>query len=165
VGGEDVVTTRADFAADEWERLVQLPRWVVAAASAAQRDLPYRTNIEIEAGLISSAQGREAGNAFVAEVAEATLEIFDSRSTRFAIDFTDRDAGILATLEQAAGVHEMLKSKVGADDANAYRRWLLAITDVVISAARSGDFLGFGGQLVTESEHRFRDRLADTLAS
>jgi hypothetical protein len=31
---------------------------------------------------------------------------------------------------------------------------------VVIAAARSNDFLGFGGQLVTESEQRFRDRLA-----
>jgi hypothetical protein len=57
----------------------------------------------------------------------------------------------------------MLAGKADPADAAAYRRWLLAITDVVISAARTGDILGFGGQLVTASEHRFRDRLAAVL--
>jgi hypothetical protein len=33
----------------------------------------------------------------------------------------------------------------------------------VIRAARSGDILGFGGQLVTPSERSFRDRLVLTL--
>jgi hypothetical protein len=157
------VTTRADFAKDEWDRLVQLPRWVVAAASAAQRDLPHRTNIEIEAGLIASAQGRETGNTFLAEVGADTLRIFDDRSTVSAIEFSDVASGIAAVLERVGGVNQMLGAKVDPADAAAYRRWLLAITDVVISAARTGDILGFGGQLVTASEHRFRDRLAAVL--
>jgi hypothetical protein len=137
----------------------------VAAASAAQRDLPYRTNIEIEAGLIASARGRDTGNAFVAEVGSDTLRIFDDRSTVSAIEFKDTASGIATVLDRVGGVNQMLGAKADPADATAYRSWLLAITDVVISAARTGDILGFGGQLVTASEHRFRDRLAHVLRS
>ncbi len=154
---------RAEFTSDEWDSLVQLPRWVVAAASAAQRDRPHRTKVEVEAGLIASAHGRATGNDFVADVAAQTLRIFDDQSTVAEIGFADRDTGIAEVLARAATVNRMLSAKVDIPTAMAYRRWLLAITDVVIAAARSGDFLGFGGQLVTESEQRFRDRLALTL--
>ncbi len=157
------MTTRSVFAKDEWDRLVQLPRWVVAAASASQRDLPHRTNIEIEAGLIASARGRDTGNAFVAEVGADTLRIFDDRSTVSAIEFKDTESGIATVLDRVGGVNELLGTKADPADAMAYRSWLLAITDVVISAARTGDILGFGGQLVTALEHRFRDRLAQVL--
>jgi hypothetical protein len=143
--------------------LVRLPRLVVAAASAAQRDLAYRTNIEIEAGLVASARGRDSKNAFLAEVAAETLRVFDDRSVVRAVDFTDQEAGIAAVLEMAGAVNEVLGAKAAAADAKTYQRWLLAITDVVIAAARTGGFLGFGGRKVTESERRFRDRLAAKL--
>ncbi len=157
------MTTRADFASDEWDSVVQLPRWVVAAASAAQRDVTYRTNIEVEAGLIASARGRDLGNAFVTEVAAETLRVYDSRATLTGIDFRDTRGAIASVLDRVGSVNRMLAAKGAPADAAAYRHWLLGITDVVISAARSNDFLGFGGQLVTESEHRFRDRLAEVL--
>ena len=157
------MTTKADLAKDEWDRLVQLPRWVVAAASAAQHDLPYRTNIEVEAGLIASARGRDTGNAFLAEVAADTLRIFDDRSLVKSIDLADREAGTAAVLDLVDAVNEILDAGVDRGDATAYRRWLIAVTDVVISAARSGDILGFGGKLITESEQGFRDRLAFAL--
>ena len=143
------VTTRAGFAADEWDLVVRLPRWIVAAASAAQQDLRYRTNIEVEAGFIAAADGREIGNAFVTEVALQTMRVYDDRSNLHTIEFDDRETGIKSVLERVRVVNTLLKEKVEVGDAMAYRRWLLTITDVVISAARSGDFLGFGGTMVT----------------
>jgi hypothetical protein len=157
------VTTRTDFARDEWDRLVQLPRWVVAAASAAQWDSSHKTRVEVESGLIASAHGRGAGNAFLTEVGEETLKVFDEKATVGAIEFTRAKAGINSVLDQAAQVNQVLAAKADPVDAAAYRQWLLAITDVVIRAARTGDFMGFGGQLVTEAEHKFRDRLAQVL--
>ena len=142
---------------------MQLPRWVVAAASAAQRDTPHRTNVEIEAGLLASAHGRDSGNAFVAEVSEELLHVFDNRSTVNAIVFDNVEAGISAVLDQSSTAIGLLTAKAAPTDSAAYRAWLLAITDVVIKAARTGDFMGFGGVLVTESEHRFRERLAAAL--
>ncbi len=66
-------------------------------------------------------------------------------------------------LEKVGAVNRLITAKADPSDVAAYRKWLVSITDVVISAARTGDFLGFGGQLVTPSEHTFRDRLVLTL--
>src|SRR5262252_6628162 len=76
-GGVEM-TSKADFAPDEWDLVVQMPRWVVAAASAAQRDLAYRTDHEIEAGYVATAKGGQSDNAFVSAVAAETMKIFDS---------------------------------------------------------------------------------------
>jgi hypothetical protein len=157
------VTTRADFGTDEWNLLVQLPRLVVAAASCAQHDLAYRTNHEIEAGFVASANGRQSGNAFVTAVAVEAMRVFDDRSVIAGIDFGNRSAAITAVLERVAIVNRVLTANADPADTSAYRRWLVDITDVVIRAARSGDILGFGGQLVTTSERSFRDRLVLTL--
>ncbi len=154
------MTTKADLSSDEWNRLVQLPRWVVAAASAAQHDLVYRTNVEVETGLLASAHGRDTGNSFVAEVAAETLLIFDNLSVVSSIDFTDKESGIAAVLDLATVVNQILDTKVDRGDAMALRRWLIGITDAVIAAATTGGFLGFGGKRITESEQSFRDRLA-----
>lgn len=157
------MTTKSDFGADEWNLVVELPRWVVAAASAAQHDLTYRTNHEVEAGFVASAHGRELGNEFVATVAVETMTIFDRKAVIAGTDFGDRDAAIASVLEKVGVVNRLLTAKAAGDDAKAYRRWLVEITDVVIRAARSGDVLGFGGQFVTASEHTFRDQLVLTL--
>ena len=157
------MTTWADFATDEWKLVVQLPRWVVAAASCAQQDLAYRTNHEIEAGFVASANGRQSGNPFVSAVAAETMRVFDDRSVIASIDFGDRRAAVIAVLDRVAAVNQTVKARVGPADAQAYRRWLVDITDVVISAARSGDILGFGGQRVTPLEHSFRELLVLTL--
>jgi hypothetical protein len=153
------MTAKADFTAAEWDLLVTTPRWVVAAASAAQRDIPYRTDHEIEQGFLATANGRHSGNPFVTEVAAGTMQIFDSGTVVSTADFQDRAAGITATLDLVTAVDGLLAEKADAEAARAYRRWLVDITDVVIAAARSNDFLGFGGQLVTTAEQGFRDRL------
>ena len=77
----------------------------------------------------------------------------------------DRNAAIDSVLERVASVVAIVNAKADPADAAAYRQWLADISNVVISAARSGDFLGFGGQLVTASEHSFHDRLVLTLGS
>ncbi|HEX6870754.1 MAG TPA: hypothetical protein VF163_06625 [Micromonosporaceae bacterium] len=153
------MTTRALFADDEWNLIVRLPRWVVAAASAAQHDVAYRTNIEVEVGLIASADGRSLGSPFVTEVADQTLRVFDMKGALEGIDLSDREAGIAAVIEHARRANQILLAKAERADLLAYRAWLLKITNVVIKAARSGDFLGIGGKRVTAAEHEFRDQL------
>ncbi len=157
------MTTKADFTAEEWDLVVQTPRWVVAAASAAQKDLAYRTNHEVEQGFVATANGRHSGNPFVTEVATETMKVFDSRTVVGATDFHDRAAGIASVLERVATVRALLAEKATPEDAKAYRRWLVGITDVVIAAARSHDFMGLGGELITRLEQSFRDRLVLTL--
>lgn len=158
------MTSRDSFSDDEWDLVIRTPRWVVAAASAAQRDVAYRTENEVEAGYVATAKGQFSGNAFITQVAAETMMIFD-RPAGDALDRLasaapeQRAAGLDAVLDAVAAVHRLLAQKADAADAKVYRRWLVEITDVVITAARSKDILGFGGQLVTAAEQGFRDRL------
>ncbi len=158
------MTSRDLFTDAEWDLVIQTPRLVVAAASAAQSDLAYRTENELEAGYVATAKGQFSDNAFVTQVASETMLIFDKPAgdalDRLASpEQQERAAGLDAVLDRVAAAHRLLVEKADAADAKAYRRWLVEITDVVITAARSKDILGFGGQLVTAAEQSFRDRL------
>jgi hypothetical protein len=151
-----------NFSDTERGLLVCLPRWVVAAASAVERDNATRTHREVEAGFLAVANGRQVGNAFVSEVATRTLDIFDEDRAHDGIT-TDTEAGIDNVLERARSAWELLRAKAAPGDAAAYGRWLLAVTDEVITAARSDGLLGVGGAVVTKAEQNFRDRLAQIL--
>lgn len=155
------MTGRALFSNEEWDLLVKLPRWVVRAASASQPDNARRTAIEVEAGFLSVAQGRDMGSDLVKEIAQQTMDIFDEPRglpEAAGISFDDMEAGLSGVLDRASQAVALLSLKAPAD-APTYRRWLLAISDVVISAARSYDVLGLGGVYVTKSEERFDHRL------
>lgn len=151
------MTVVADFTDDERNLLVRLPRWIVAAASAAQPDNTARTHTEVEAGFIAVANGRQNSNSLVAEIADLTMAVFDDKR------FTTLEGGLDGALVHAAAAWQLLRTKAHAAEASAYGRWLLDITDDVIRAARSDDVLGFGGTMVTPAEQQFRDRLAQTL--
>lgn len=144
------------FTNEEWNLLVRVPRWVVEAASAAELDNAQRTHTEREAGFIAVAGGRELGSPVVRDVAQACMGIFDQTP---AVSFADPEAGLSQVLEQIREAAQLVRAKASAEDAAAYRRWLIDVTDVVINAARSGDKLGFGGVAVTPAEKKFRDQV------
>jgi hypothetical protein len=149
------------FTDEEWADLVGLPRWLVAAASAACHDNAYRTEVENEVGLLATARGRDRNNEFLAVVAEEALNSFDSQDVIKAISFRNRNAGIDAVLARAEAVSALLSARVPPVDARAYRKWLLAIVDAVIRAAHSG--ISIWGSRVSKPEQALRDRLAALL--
>jgi hypothetical protein len=151
------VTGLGSFTHAERDLLVRLPRWIVGAASAIQPDNAVRTHRELEAGFLAVANGRLAKDAFLTEVANGTLDVFDEEGP---ID----TSGVDAVLDKAGEAWQLLRARVTPADAAAYARWLLDITDEVISAARSDGVLGVGGVLISPAEQRFRDRLAQILA-
>jgi hypothetical protein len=161
---EGDVTEKTAFTPEQWSLLVRLPRWVASAASASQPDGPLRTAAEREAGLITIAHARGGANTFVDGVARQLIDEFDDPDPG-AVDFRDKNAGIARVLERAKAANQLLSTVADGVDAAAYRDWLLGVTDVVIRAARSGDVLGFGGELVTQLEWRFRDQLVQVLAT
>ena len=145
------MTVSGTFTADEWEQILEAPRWVVAGASAAQVDTAYRTGQETQQGFIAIAHGRDLGNPLVSAVAEEYLQ----NRRRLDLTFVDRAAGLDAVIERVAATVVLLAAKADGGDAVAYGRWLANITDAVIAAATSG----IRGPLVTEAEKSFRDRV------
>jgi len=160
------VTERSAFDQAQWHLLVQLPKWVAQAASAAERDSAHHTAQEEEAGLLAIADGRTSGSPLVASIAADLVEVYDERKpdpTAPKIDVHHPEAGLAEVLERARQGAALMIATAEPTEAAAYRRWLLAITDTVIGAVRSGAVLGLGGQTVSENERRFREQLARAL--
>lgn len=154
------------FSDQEWGLLVGLPQAVAVAASAAEADSRRATIAESEAGLDAIAAGRESGIPLVQNIAEELVaRVGDPEEGEQApvIDLPDREAAVTDVLDRARAAAALLAEKADEGEAGAYKHWLVTIAEHVVMAASSGGVLGVGGDLVSESEQRFVDRLSRTL--
>jgi hypothetical protein len=160
------VEIQPKYSDEEWGLLVGLPQSVVVAASQAERDSARRTQAEWTAGMTAIGDGRDSASPLVREVAtEAVSRLggVEDDEDPPVIQFSDREAGIADVVRRAAEAHALLAGKADHADAEAYRFWVVTIADQVVGAAKSGDILGIGGELVSENERTFRDSLAASL--
>jgi hypothetical protein len=154
------------YSDEEWGLLVGLPQSVVAAASQAQPDTGRRTLHEWTDGMTAIADGRDSASTLVRDVANevvSRLGDFEEGEVPPIVTFPDRDSGIAEVIERAGVAHRLLDTKAVNADAEAYRLWLVTIAEKVVGAAKTGGFLGIGGETVTEPERKFRDDLAAAL--
>jgi hypothetical protein len=147
-----IVAATSEFTAEERNLLVRLPRWIVGAAIASGGP---KSHHESDNGFLSVANGRRLGNPLVAELADATLRVFDQDPKRSGVDPSTQE-GIDLVVGYAQTAMAILRSKADEADAAIYRRWLLQITDDVITTVRT-----IGGVQTTPAQRSFRERLAD----
>jgi hypothetical protein len=155
-----------EYSDEEWGLLVGLPQAVATAASAAESDGARRTWAEGTAGQDAIAAGRESGSGLVERVArELIARVGDPEEgvEPPVIAPPDRQAALADTLDRARAAAALLAGKADPGEAAAYKHWLVTIAEEVVSAARSGGVLGVGGDVVSDSERRFRDELAAVL--
>ncbi|WBB81456.1 hypothetical protein O7606_08890 [Micromonospora sp. WMMD882] len=163
---EQPAYTGFGFSDEEWGLLVGLPQSVLTAASAAESDGARRTRAENAAGLETIAAGRESASPLVAAVAgEIVSRVGDPEAGEElpVIAPADPQALIDDVLARAGQAAALLAGRVDEGQAGAYRHWLVEIADQVVGAASTGGILGIGGDVVSDSERRFRDRLSQVL--
>jgi hypothetical protein len=160
------VFTEFGFTDSEWGLLVGLPQSVLTAASAAEHDGTRRTLAENAAGLEAISEGRESASPLVTAVAaELVTRVGDPESGAelAAIEPSDPAAYADDVLGRARAAAELLTAKTDEGQAGAYKHWLVTIAEQVVTAAPTGGILGVGGDVVSDSERVFRDRLAAVL--
>ncbi|GIF70281.1 hypothetical protein Ais01nite_83160 [Asanoa ishikariensis] len=160
------VFTEFGFTDSEWGLLVGLPQSVLTAASAAEHDGTRRTLAENAAGLEAISEGRESPSKLVSAVAaELVIRVGDPESGEElpAIEPPDPAAYATDVLARARAAAELLTAKASEGDTGAYKHWLVTIAEQVVTAAPSGGILGIGGDVVTDTERAFRDKLATVL--
>ncbi|SCF32191.1 hypothetical protein GA0074696_4417 [Micromonospora purpureochromogenes] len=163
---EQPAYTGFGFSDEEWGLLVGLPQAVLTAASAAEHDGSRRTRAENAAGLETISAGRESANPLVAAVAgEIVSRVGDPEAGEElpVIEPADPQALIDDVLARAGQASALLAARVDEGEAGAYKHWLVEIAEQVVGAAASGGLLGLGGDQVSDSERRFRDRLSHVL--
>ena len=66
-------------------------------------------------------------------------------------------------LDELKAVNEIATAKATAEEADAFRRWLLTVAQAAADAAKEGGFMGFGAELVSQGEQRMLGELRVTL--
>ncbi|MFC4017818.1 hypothetical protein ACFOW4_07650 [Micromonospora sp. GCM10011542] len=163
---EQPAYTGFGFSDGEWGLLVGLPQSVLTAASAAEHDGARRTMAENAAGLETIAAGRESASPLVAAVAGEIVNRVGDPETGEELPViapADPQAMIDDVLLRAGEAAALLAARVDEGEAGAYKHWLVKIAEQVVGAASTGGLLGLGGETVSDSERRFRDRLAHVL--
>lgn len=163
---EQPAYTGFGFSDEEWGLLAGLPQSVLTAASAAESDGTRRTMAENAAGLETIAAGRESASPLVAAVAgEIVSRVGDPEAGEElpVIEPSDPRAYLEDVLGRAKQAAALLAARVDEGEAGAYKHWLVDIAEQVVGAASSGGIPGLGGDVVSDSERRFRDRLAQVL--
>jgi hypothetical protein len=148
--------SREELKEDQWVTLRNVPQLVLRAVSASGGS-------RLDSLLERTAGGRAIANglsndhpliraiALPAEVEAAAREadtiVHDARGTLR--EHTEIMQLVEASLRQAA---EILRAEGGELDSYAYREFVLGVARSVAEAAREGDFIGLGGQLVSDAE-------------
>ena len=157
------MTSKADFAEDEWTRLKRAPFIAGMAISLADPGGPIEA-IKETAATLKTVTGATQTGGLVGAVATEVTEEARHRQNPLA-DFKPK--GAMAgqeILEELRAVNGIVTAKATQADADAYRAWLLAAAREAADAAKEGGFMGFHAERVSEGEQRMLDELATALA-
>ncbi len=164
------MTTRNDYADDEWQQLVIMPQLAAWGAMAAEEDGPATSTRELWAGmqeLARAARTTYPGNTLIQAVSSAITHREDG-ATLTAEEWHAgsssalQDVVVEKALSAAARVREILKRQSTSEEAAQYRAWIMGIAHAGVKAAKTG-FLGLRGTEATPDEARFLKELAAAL--
>jgi hypothetical protein len=159
---------KADFTPQEWESLRDAPHLVMLSVATAGSSGPFGSLKEAFApagAILEAAKGnnellkaicnREELKAAQTSIRDSVKLGGDSKALR--------DQLQMAAADKAAAANAILKKKGAATDLDAYRQLLVDIADRTAKAAKEGDFLGFGGEWVSEGERSVIRRISQAL--
>ncbi len=126
-----------------------LVSYAVAGAAPSDED-GYIREMYAVADAIYEGEERAEDSLVSAVVANIMANAEDSeRGATEKISVGDIKERALANCGEVA---TLLQAKASAEDADEYKRWLLAVAQNVAAAAKEGGFLGFGGEQVSKTE-------------
>lgn len=141
------------FTAEEWRALLRAPMLVsYAVAGAAPSDEEgYIQEMAAVADAISESEQRAAKDSFISEVVANIIANAEDneRGQTEKISVSDVKGRALANCQEVAS---LLQTKVSAEEADDYKRWLLGVAQRVAGAAKEGGIFGFGGAQVSKTE-------------
>lgn len=160
------MTTKADFAEEEWARLERAPIVAGMAISLADPGGPIEAVKESMAAIKTVTEAAQSGGRgeLVDAVAKSVSEKAQQRQSPMG-DFKPR--GAMAgeeILEELRAVNELLTQKASPEDASAFREWLLTAAKQAAEAAKEGGFMGFKAERVSEGEQQMLEKLRGVLS-
>jgi uncharacterized protein YbaP (TraB family) len=155
--------TRDKLTAIQWQAVRNTPHHVIIAVSSAGGS-PFDEMLERAAGLQAIVDAINSTHPLVSEIAGSTHIMTAQDEVRkwyYTLDEQHRTAEKLQekALETAKHALEALGTHGTAEDLMHYGSFVMSLAMRVARAAKEGDVLGIGGELVSEHERRFIERL------
>jgi hypothetical protein len=160
---ECAVTTKADYADEEWIRLRRAPFVAGMAISIADPGGPIELTKETMATLKATSSPPTQDELLVS-VSQEILAMVNQKQNPLA-DFKPDKSSLAGKmiLDEIIAVNAILGVKATPAEGDAFRRWLLEVAAAAADAAKEGGFMGFGAVQVSEGEQRMIDELRAAL--
>ena len=157
------MTSKQDFTDEEWARLRRAPLVAGLAISVADPGGPIEITKETMASLRAATAPPSQEELLVA-VSQDLMKLSQEKQNPMG-DFKV-DKNVLAgqqILDELRAVNEILVAKATPEEAEAFRRWMIAVAQAAADAAKEGGFLGFGAEQVSEGEKKMLEQLGKAL--
>ena len=157
------MTTKSDFAEEEWSRIVRAPMVAGMAISLADPGGPIEATKESMATL-KSATNPPSREQLLAEVALEIQSLTQQRHNPLSgyKPTTGGEPGE-QVLEELRDVQAIVAAKATPEETVAFARWLVTAAQAAADAAKEGGFLGFGAEQVSDREQAMMDRVRSSV--
>jgi hypothetical protein len=153
------MTTKSDFSADEWTRVLRAPFVAGLAITLADPGGPIEATKETVATL-KAATNPPSREQLLAEVALEVQSMAQQRQHPLkGFKVTKESAPGEQVLEELRAVRGIVEEKATPEEAAAFEQWLVAAAQAAAEAAKDGGFMGIGAQLVSEREQAMLDQV------
>ena len=153
------MTSKQDFSDEEWTRIRRAPLVAGVAISLADPGGPIEMAKETMA-TVRAATLPPSQEELLAAVA-LDIQAMTQHKQNPLGDFKPR--GGQQVLEELKGVNQLVTAKATSEEAEAFRRWLLAAAQAAADAGKEGGFMGFGAERVSAGEQQMLDQVRAAL--
>ena len=157
------MTTKADFAEEEWTRVRRAPLVAGLAISLADPGGPIETAKESMATL-KNATNPPSREQLLSEVALDIQNMAQSHENplkEFKPAGPNPGEGVL---EELRGVLAIVGAKASAEERTAFGTWLVAAAQAAADAAKEGGFMGFHAVRVSDREQAMIDKVTEAVS-
>jgi hypothetical protein len=157
------MASKADFTPEEWKTIVAAAPMVGLAVTCASPNGPWGVMKEMLSMGMAMAEMLQKGssNPLIAELA-ADLKARQTKPEP-PQGLKDPEQCKGSALSHVRAVNDLLKRKVKPEEADEFKKWLLAIGRRVAEASNEGGIFGFGGERVSEAEKNVLRQIAFAL--
>jgi hypothetical protein len=152
------------FTPEEWRSLLKAPMLVsyaVAGASPSRED-GFIQEMSAVADAIIGGQGATKDSLLGAVVADIVANAADEQRGQTE-KLSVKEARERA-LENCQSVARLLQTKVSAEEAGEYKRWVIGLAHNVAKAAKEGGFFGYGGEQISGAEVEMINEIGEAIA-
>jgi hypothetical protein len=160
------MTTKTDFTVEEWNVIRRAPFMAGLVVVAASPSGPIGVVKEMFAvGKTLADVKLHGASSDLIKAVVADLETAEARQQSAPAELQGKTPDQVRTsaLEACRQAAAVVEKKAKPDEAQAFKQWLVSVSQKVAEAAKEGGFLGFGGTRVSEQETSALNDLASTL--